>query len=105
MDRPSRYRLTAAEKKRLLDEQGALIERLAVRVAELEAALTKPKKTSSNSHTPPSQDGPGRRNRKRDTTRRRKPRPSWPGVSRPLAEDPDKTERFVHHGFCKFGTP
>ncbi len=93
MNRPPRYRLTDAEKDRLLDEQNALIERLAARIAELEAALGKPRKTSSNSHTPPSQGGPGRRNRKRDTTRRRKPRPSRPGVSRPLAEDPDKTER------------
>ena len=93
MNRPPRYRLTDAEKDALLDEQGALIERLAARIAELEAALGKPRKTSSNSHTPPSQDGPVRRNRKRDTTRRRKPRPSRPGVSRPLAEAPDKTER------------
>ena len=95
MNRPPRYRLTDAEKDALLDEQAALIERLAARVAELEAVLGKPKKTSSNSHTPPSQDGPGRRNRKRDTEskRRRKPRPSRPGTSRPLAEEPDKTER------------
>ena len=95
MNRPPRYRLSDAEKDALLDEQSALIERLAARVAELEAALGKPKKTSSNSHTPPSQDGPGRRNRKRDTEskRRRMPRPSRPGVSRPLAAEPDKTER------------
>ena len=95
MNRPPRYRLTAAEKDALLDEQAALIERLAARIAELEAALTKPKKTSSNSHTPPSQDGPGRRNRKRDTEseRRRTPRPSRPGTSRPLADEPDKAER------------
>ena len=93
MNRPPRYRLTDAEKDALLDEQGALIERLAARIAELEAALGKPRKTSSNSHTPPSQDGPGRRNRKRDTARRCKPRPSRPGVSRPLTEAPDKTER------------
>ena len=95
MNRPPRYRLTDAEKDALLDEQAALIERLAARVAELEAVLGKPRKTSSNSHTPPSQDGPGRRNRKRDTEskRRRKPRPSRPGTSRPLAEEPDKTER------------
>ena len=95
MNRPPRYRLTDAEKDALLDEQAALIDRMAARIAELEAALIKPKKTSSNSHTPPSQDGPGRRNRKRDTEskRRRKPRPSRPGTSRPLAEEPDKIER------------
>lgn len=93
MNRPPRYRLTDAEKDALLEEQAALIERMAVRIAELEAALAKPKKTSSNSHAPPSQDGPGRSNRERDPARRKKPRPSRPGVSRPLAEEPDKTER------------
>ena len=81
MNRPPRYRLTAAEKDALLDEQAALIERLAARIAELGAALTKPKKTSSNSHTPLSQDGPRRRNRKRDTEskRRRTLRQALPG--------------------------
>src|SRR5919205_221051 len=87
---PPRYRLTEAEKDALLAEQAALIERLAARVAEREALLGKPKKTSANSHLPPSQDGPGRPARK---TKRRKPRPSRPGVSRPLAPDPDCTER------------
>ena len=42
MNRPPRYRLTDAEKDALLDEQAALIERLAARVAELEAALGNP---------------------------------------------------------------
>src|SRR5512146_3000870 len=92
MNRPPRDRLTEAEKDALLEEQAALIERMAARIAELEAALAQPKKTSSNSHTPPSQDGPGRRNRKRETSRRRKPRPSRPGVCRPLTEEPDKAE-------------
>lgn len=93
MNRPPRYRLTDAEKDALLSEQAAVIERQAARIAELEAALAKPRKTSANSHTPPSQDGPGRRGRERDSGRGRKPRPSRPGVSRPLAEEPDKTER------------
>ncbi len=93
MKLPIRYRLTEAEKDALLMEQAALIERMAARIAELEAALTKPKKTSSNSHTPPSQDGPGRKNRKRDKDRPPKERPSRPGISRPLADDPDRTER------------
>jgi transposase len=89
MKLPFRFRLSEAEKDALLMQQAALIERMAARIAELEAAVGKPKKTSSNSHTPPSQDGPGRENRKRP----RKQRPSRPGVSRPLAEAPDKTER------------
>ena len=56
MPPPFRYRLSDREKDALLTEQAALIERLAARVAELEALLAKPKKTSQNSHTPPSQD-------------------------------------------------
>ena len=90
---PFRYRLSEAEKDALLTEQSVLIERQAARIAELEAALTdkgKPKKTSSNSHIPPSADGPGRPDRKR---REKRSRPSRPGASRPLAEAPDKTER------------
>lgn len=88
---PPRYCLSDAEKDALLFEQAALIERLAARVAELEALLAKPKKTSANSHLPPSQDGPGGKAGK--AKRHRKPRPSRPGVARPLAPDPDRTER------------
>lgn len=43
----------------LLLEQVESIQRLATRLAELGAILGKPRKTSSNSYTPPSQDGPG----------------------------------------------
>src|SRR5512147_3192944 len=104
MNRPPRYRLTDAEKDALLEEQAALIERMAVRIAALEAALAKPKKTSSNSHAPPSQDGPGRSNRERDPARRKKPRPSRPGVSRPLAGEPDSTERRIAKACPHCGT-
>ena len=69
-----------------------MIERLAARIAELEAALGQPRKTSSNSHLPPSKDGPGRKNR---PDRPAKPRPSRPGASRPLSPTPDKTERCM----------
>ncbi|CAO3420090.1 IS66 family transposase [Azospirillum doebereinerae] len=93
METPPRHRLSDAEKDALLLEQAALIERLATRIAELEALVGKPRKTSSNSHTPPSQDGPGRPGSKASAKRRRKPRPSRPGVSRPLSEEPDTTER------------
>jgi len=55
MKLPIRYRLTEDEKDALLAEQAALIERLAARIA----VVGKPRKTSSNSHTPPSKDGPG----------------------------------------------
>ena len=93
MEKPPRHRLSDAEKDALLLEQAALIERLAARITELEALVGKPRKTSSNSHTPPSQDGLGRPGSKAAAKRRRKPRPSRPGVSRPLSEEPDKTER------------
>lgn len=56
MTPPFRYRLSDRGKDALLTEQAALIERLAARVKDLEALLARPKKTSQNSHTPPSQD-------------------------------------------------
>ncbi|CAH2602194.1 transposase [Rhodovastum atsumiense] len=93
MPTPPRIRLTEAEKDALLLEQAALIERMAARIAELETLVGKPRKTSSNSSLPPSQDGPGRKNRERK--RSRKPRPSRPGATRPLADTPDKTERCL----------
>jgi transposase len=40
---PPRYRLSDAEKDALLVEQAALIERMAARIAELEALVGKPK--------------------------------------------------------------
>jgi transposase len=39
---PIRYRLSDADKNALLMEQAALIERIAERISELEAALAKP---------------------------------------------------------------
>ena len=89
---PPRINLSDADKDRLLIEQAAMIERLAARIAELEAALGRPRKTSSNSHLPPSKDGPGQKNR---PDRPAKPRPSRPGTSRPLSPTPDKTERCM----------
>jgi len=41
MKLPPRYRLSEAEKDALLLEQAALIERMATRIATLEAALAK----------------------------------------------------------------
>ncbi len=88
---PFQYRLSDREKDALLTEQAALIDRLTARVAELEARLAKPKKTSQNSHTPPSQDRkPGVPGDKNDG-KRRKLRPSRPGSARPLADAPDGT--------------
>jgi transposase len=91
MTPPFRYRLSDREKDALLTEQAALIERLTTRVAELEALLAKPKKTSQNSHTPPSQDRkPGGAGDEKNG-KRRKPRPSRPGSARPLGDAPDET--------------
>jgi transposase len=90
MTLPPRFGLSDAEKDALLLEQAAMIQRLATRIAELEAILGKPRKTSSNSHTPPSQDGPGRAKRPKRLARKRPPRA---GSSRPLTEVPDKIER------------
>jgi transposase len=96
---PFRYRLSDREKDALLAEQAALIEHLAVRVAELEALLAKPRKTSQNSHVPPSQDRCAQRMRSIKPSgggdekhgKRRKPRPSRPGSARPLTDAPDET--------------
>ncbi len=98
MTRPLRYRLTDSEKDALLHQQAALLERqagvietLMARIAALEAERTKPRKTSRNSHLPPSRDPGGGKDeaaRKRST---KKPRPSRPGVSRRLAARPDET--------------
>jgi transposase len=104
MTKPPRYCLSEAEKDALLVEQAALIERLVARVAELEALVGQPKKTSANSHIPPSHDGPGRKARKVDAKRRRKPRPSRPGASRPLTEEPDRTERRLAEACPHCGT-
>jgi transposase len=89
---PFCYRLSDREKDALLSEQAALIERLAARVKELEALLAKPKKTSQNSHTPPSQDRKSSGSPAKGGTRR-KPRPSRPGVTRRLTDAPDATLR------------
>jgi transposase len=105
MKAPYRYPLQDADKDALIRDQMALIERQAARIAELEAALKKPKKTSSNSHTPPSQDGPGRKNRKDDKAEgKKKPRPSRPGTTRSLSDDPDQTERCVAKACPHCGT-
>ena len=89
MTHPPRRLLTDAEKDALLDRQAALIDALMARIAVLEAALAKPRKTSRNSHTPPSQDpgsgGSGGREKAKP-----KKRPSRPGVSRRLAAAPDE---------------
>jgi transposase len=88
MTQRSRYRLSDAEKDALLNDQAALIEAQAARIKDLEARLSSPKKTSKNSHTPPSAGH--KANARSDKSGAKKPRPSRPGVSRTLAENPDE---------------
>jgi transposase len=94
MSPPPLHVLTEGEKNELLLAQHEMIERLAARVAELEALFGKPRKTSKNSHIPPSKDdfgkGGGRGGRSKSGKR-----PSREGKHRPLSETPDKTERVV----------
>jgi transposase len=91
MTAPFRYRLSEKEKDALLTQQAALIERQAARIVELEALVARPKKTSQNSHTPPSQDRKPSGSGVGKDGERRKPRPSRPGSARPLADAPDET--------------
>lgn len=93
MRQRSRYRLSDAEKDALLDDQAALIEALAARIKELEAALSTPKKTSRNSHLPPSSGPKANASGKNGGAHKKKPRPSRPGTSRRLTEDPDRTQQ------------
>ncbi|MGZ0189265.1 MAG: IS66 family transposase, partial [Alphaproteobacteria bacterium] len=83
-----RYRLSNAEKDALLSDQAVLIDAQAARIRELEAKLLSPKKTSKNSHTPPSAGH--KANAKSGPSAKKRPRPSRPGVSRKLAESPDE---------------
>ena len=101
MTLPPRFGLSEAEKDALLMEQAAMIARLAARIAELEAMVGKPAKTSSNSHTPPSKDGPGQGSRPKRPARKRPPRA---GRFRPLAQTPDRTERCMASACGHCGT-
>jgi len=94
-------RLTEAEKDALPREQQALIERLAARISELEALVGKPRKTSSNSHKPPSKDDFDGGKRRRGKGGKR---PSREGKHRPLATEPDKTERVMASACGHCGT-
>jgi len=87
--------LNAAEMVSLLAAQHEMIERMAARISELEALVGKPRKTSKNSHIPPSKDDFDRRGGGRRGKAKAGQRPSREGKHRPLAETPDKTERIM----------
>jgi transposase len=91
---PPLHVLSEAEKNELLLAQHEMIERMAARIAELEGLVGKPRKTSSNSHIPPSKDDFGKKSGKGRKPKAGK-RPSREGKHRPLAETPDKTERVM----------
>lgn len=91
---PPLHVLSEAEKNELLLAQHEMIERMAARISELEGLVGKPRKTSSNSHIPPSKDDFGKRGGKGRKPKAGK-RPSREGKHRPLAETPDKTERVM----------
>ena len=91
---PPLHVLTEAEKNALLLAQYEMIERMAARISELEALVGKPRKTSKNSHIPPSKDDFGKGGGKRSKPKAGK-RPSREGSHRPLTQTPDKTERVM----------
>jgi len=101
MPPPPLHVLSEAEKNELLLAQHDMIERMAARISELEELVGKPRKTSKNSHVPPSKDDFGKGGGK---GRKAKPgkRPSREGKHRPLAETPDKIERVIAAacGYC-----
>jgi transposase len=92
-----RYQLSHAEKDALLADQARLIQEMAAEIERLKAKVTAngAKKTPKNSHTPPSQGQ--KANKQRDKPRKK--RPSRPGVSRELAQDPDDV-RIIRAGLC-----
>jgi transposase len=94
--------LSEAEKDALLVQQQEMIERLVARISELEALVGKPRKTSSNSHIPPSKDGFGKARKGRKASGGK--RPSRGGKARPLTEAPDKTERVIARACGHCGT-
>ncbi|MBF9153173.1 IS66 family transposase [Novosphingobium jiangmenense] len=91
---PPLHVLSEAEKNELLLAQHEMIERMAARITELEGLVGKPRKTSSNSHIPPSKDDFGKKGGKGRKPKAGK-RPPREGKHRPLAEAPDKTERVM----------
>lgn len=70
-----------------IEAQAQQISALTARIAELEAKLATPPKTPDNSSLPPSK---GQKANLPDPAKK-SPRPSRPGVTRALAEHPDKT--------------
>lgn len=86
MDRASLLALSRDDLIALVELQAQQIVALTARVNDLEAKLAAPKKTPDNSSQPPSK---GEKPNLPDTGKK-KPRSGRPGVTRTLAEHPDK---------------
>ena len=85
MNRDALLALSKDDLIALILAQQAQIEALSARIAEMEARLNIPPKTPDNSSTPPSAgQKPSRPDRPRRSRRGR------PGVTRALAEHPDR---------------
>lgn len=83
-------KLTSEEKDQLILEQSLKIQMLETHIAELEALILSPKKTSKNSSSPPSRDqkanlSEGKKGGRREKSMGRK------GYARELHPDPDET--------------
>ena len=85
VDRDTLVTLSKDDLVGLIEAQASQITSLAARIAELEARLSTPRKTPDNSSTPPSK---GQKANLPD--RQKKRRGGRPGVSRALAEHPDR---------------
>jgi transposase len=85
VDRDTLVTLSKNDLVNLIEAQASQIALLTARIAELEAKLSAPPKTPDNSSTPPSK---GQKANPPD--RRKKRRDGRPGVSRALAEHPDR---------------
>jgi len=86
VDRASLLALSRDGLIALIESQAQQIATLTARISELEAKLAAPTKTPDNSSVPPSK---GQKPNLPDTGKK-KPRPGRPGVTRTLAEHPDK---------------
>ncbi len=104
MANPPRFELSDVEKDSLLAQQQAMIERLVARISELEALVGKPRKTSANSHIPPSKDGIGHSKGKKRNMALGSKRPSRAGKARSLTQTPDRTERMIASACGHCGT-
>ena len=86
MDRTTLLALSRDDLIALIEAQAQQIAAFTARIADLESRLAAPAKTPDNSSLPPSK---GQKPNLPDP-RKKKPRPSRPGVARALAEHPDK---------------